>query len=65
MAPPKVTFADSCRSLVTATRSRASIYIEVDPDNLDDAFAQASASINEGTSFDGNRLQRALTMQKF
>lgn len=65
IAPPKVTFADNCRSLITATRSRASIYIEVDPDNLDDAFAQASASINEGTSFDGNRLQRALTMQKF
>jgi len=60
-----MSFEEHCQSLVLATRSRASIYLEADPNNLDEAFQRATASINEGTSFAGNRLQRALTMQKF
>jgi hypothetical protein len=62
---PLPTFEESCTDLVLATRNRASVYLEADPDNLDDAFKRATASINEGTSFAGNRLQRALTMEKF
>ena len=60
-----MSFEESCKSLVTATRSRASVYIRADVDKLDESFQKATASINEGTSFAGNRLQRALTMQKF
>ena len=60
-----VSFADSCRRLVLATRSRSSVYLDADAENPSEAFDRASASINEGTSFAGNRLQRALTMQKF
>jgi len=60
-----VSFEESCKGLVTATRSRASVYLEADPDKLDEAFRMATASINKGTSFAGNRLQRALSMQKF
>lgn len=62
---PTMSFEESCKSLVTATRSRASVYIRADVDKLDESFQKATASINEGTSFAGNRLQRALTMQKF
>jgi len=65
LAEEALSFEDSCKSLVLATRSRASVYLEADADNLDDAFQAATASINQGTSFAGNRLQRALTMQKF
>jgi hypothetical protein len=63
--PPTLSFEASCKSLVTATRSRASVYLRADADHLDESFRKATASINEGTSFAGNRLQRALTMQKF
>ena len=62
---PTLSFEESCKSLVTATRSRASVYIRADVDKLDESFRKATASINEGTSFAGNQLQRALTMQKF
>ena len=60
-----LSFEESCKNLVTATRSRGSIYLEADIDNLEEAFQEATAAINDGTSFEGNRLQRALTMQKF
>ena len=63
--PPGLSFEESCKGLVTATRSRASVFLEAHPDHLDEAFRKATASINKGTSFAGNRLQRALTMQKF
>ena len=62
---PDTSFEESCKGLVAATRSRASVYLEGHSDNLDDVFRLATASINKGTSFEGNRLQRALTMQKF
>lgn len=65
MEPNESSFEESCKGLVAATRSRASVYLEGHPDNLDEVFRLATASINKGTSFEGNRLQRALTMQKF
>ena len=65
MQQSAVSFEDSCKGLVTATRSRASVYLEANPENLDEVFRKATSSINKGTSFAGNRLQRALTMQKF
>jgi hypothetical protein len=58
-------FGESCKSLSLATHSRSSTYIEANEDNLNETFQQASSLINSGTSFAGNRLQRALTMQRF
>ena len=58
-------FAESCKSLSLATRSRSSMYLEAEDCTINEAFQQATSVLNSGTSFAGNRLQHALTMQKF
>jgi len=58
-------FVESCKSLSLATHSRRSTYIETNEDSINETFRQVSSLINSGTSFASNRLQHALTMQRF
>ena len=58
-------FVESCKNLTIATHSRMSTYIDADESSLNEAFQQAGSLIHSGTSFAVNRLQHALTMQKF
>lgn len=58
-------FVEKCRNLALATHNRSSKYIETNEENVTQAFRQASSLVNTRASFSNNRLQHALTMQRF
>ncbi|KAL3915878.1 MAG: hypothetical protein SGILL_005439 [Bacillariaceae sp.] len=58
-------FVEGCKSLCLATRSRDSKYIAAGMDTVEDAFDTVDSTVNSGVSFDRNRLQHGLTMEKF
>ncbi|KAL3919467.1 MAG: hypothetical protein SGILL_003738, partial [Bacillariaceae sp.] len=58
-------FEQGCKDLCLATRSRDSQYIATGMDSMEEAFDSVDSLINAGVSFDRNRFQHGLTMEKF
>jgi hypothetical protein len=65
LAVESAEFEEGCRNLCLATRSRDSKYIATEMDKIEEAFETLDSSVNSGVSFDRNRLQHGLTMEKF
>ncbi len=58
-------FAENCRNLCLATRSRNSHYIPATYDTIGDVFERAADLISSSSSSESSRIQLGLTMERF
>jgi hypothetical protein len=58
-------FAQNCRNLCLATRSRNSCYLPATEDNIEDVFERAAELVSSSSSSESSRMQLGITMERF
>jgi hypothetical protein len=58
-------FADNCRNLCLATRSRNSNFLPATDDSIEDVFERAAELVSSSSSSESSRIQHGITMERF